>query len=51
MIPKKIKIYICQQPSLSNKYDSIVKMSLCSINVCGLNSKLKYGILQDQIKM
>ena len=40
---------ICQQPSLSNKHDSIVKISMCSINVCGLNSKLKYGILQDHI--
>ena len=23
---------------------------MCSINVCGPNSKLKYGILQDHIK-
>ena len=23
---------------------------MCSINVCGLNSKLKYGIVQDHNK-
>ena len=48
MIPKKLN-NICQQSSLSNKHDSIVKISMGSINVCGLNSKLKYGILQDHI--
>ena len=25
-------------------------MSMCSINVCGLNSKLRYTILQDYIQ-
>ena len=38
---------ICQQSSLSKKHDSSVKMYMCSLNVCGLNSKLQYGILQD----
>ena len=32
------------------KHDSSVEISMYSINVCGLNSKLKYEILQDHIK-
>ena len=27
-----------------------MNISMCSINVCGLNSKLKYTILQDYMK-
>ena len=29
---------------------TVMLKCMCSINVCGLNSKLKYGILQDHIK-
>ena len=36
---------------LYKKHDSSVNISMCSINECGLNSKLKYGILQDHINI
>ena len=45
-----LKIYIFVNNHLYKKHDSRVQIYMCSINVCGLNSKLKYGILQDHIK-
>ena len=34
--------YLC-----TSSHDLNIQISMCSINVCGLNSKLKYNVLQD----
>ena len=34
--------YLC-----TSNHDLNIQISMCSINVCGLNSKLKYTVLQD----
>ena len=41
-------INVCQSPLVSNNQRAII--SMCSLNVCGLHSKLKYNILQNYIK-
>ena len=37
--------YLC-----TNSHDLTIQILICSINVCGLNSKLKYNVLQDYMQ-
>ena len=37
--------YLC-----TNSHDLNIQLSICSINISGLNSKLKYNVLQDYMQ-